>query len=492
MQSAISKTTTISSLFVLASPPSIEGEDVSSTTQFKTSNDNGQQVITIEAAARKLQKAKFRMQRQKDYHRYDALVITVCDNMLIDVQHDNRIGDLFKLASKLFPSIFRLVYIQKECSSSTLLLLAETMKTRWLNDDRADAVVYSHEMLECANKLFFFNHFAESTVFSPNLLSVSHQNLEKRDETLRRLSNGITTFRMQQRMSWSKLLHRHTQEVEPTYSIQKRAGNGDMIRIVHVSDTHNQHRLLNIPPGDLFIHSGDICGFYSSQCDIVQHFCDFLTWLHDDVCPKFQQVIFIGGNHDVYLDCELCPIRFGNHGMKICHDANQALAKFLDVNPNVSYLNQSNIIFKGLNIYGNSFVPCRVELENKFYLSSGFERTSNVRETIWNNAPTDIDIIVTHCPPDGIGSPSHPCCCPIMSNYIYGTQAQEKQRKHPILHLFGHIHTLFGTYFHMSADNEEATILMNGAQPNVINMDPVGGGIPLVFDLPIPNRFNRV
>ena len=46
------------------------------------------------------------------------------------------------------------------------------------------------------------------------------------------------------------------------------------MRIVALSDTHNQHRKVQVPPGDVVIHAGDFCinGTEDEALDFVQWF----------------------------------------------------------------------------------------------------------------------------------------------------------------------------------------------------------------------------
>jgi hypothetical protein len=78
--------------------------------------------------------------------------------------------------------------------------------------------------------------------------------------------------------------------------------------------------------------------------------------------------------------------------------------------------------------------------------------------------------------------------CPVMTDCMYGQRAQTEQRRPPLLHVFGHLHGLYGVYNYISKDDKLA-ILMNASQELVINIDPVGGGTPLVIELPIRNKF---
>jgi hypothetical protein len=250
--------------------------------------------------------------------------------------------------------------------------------------------------------------------------------------------------------------------------------------VVHVSDTYNQHGRLSksLPQGDLFLHTGDIVGNYDHKTDILAHLVDFLRWIDSVVCPKFDKVVLMAGNHDTLLDPD--NPYFDPKALEI-------LSSFLSKCTKVAYLQNSSILYRGLLIYGCPACVCRQETMGKRYISNGFERTSEVRRRIWKQAPKDIDILLTHVPPAGLAGAEEvtgdaSCGCDVLAEEIYSNQKespQGRQRK-PILHIFGHNHGEFGfTHY-------EGTILSNASQDLVIRTDPSAGGNPLVFNLALP------
>jgi predicted phosphodiesterase len=67
------------------------------------------------------------------------------------------------------------------------------------------------------------------------------------------------------------------------------------MQILHLSDTHNQHRQLgNLPAADVIIHSGDIT-FAGTGDEVL----DFIEWFGS---LSYQYKIFIAGNHDYALE----------------------------------------------------------------------------------------------------------------------------------------------------------------------------------------------
>ena len=66
------------------------------------------------------------------------------------------------------------------------------------------------------------------------------------------------------------------------------------MRIVCVSDTHTYGRMITVPDGDVLIHSGDHT-FEGTQSEIEYE----LEWLES---LPHKHKVFIGGNHDFFLD----------------------------------------------------------------------------------------------------------------------------------------------------------------------------------------------
>lgn len=62
------------------------------------------------------------------------------------------------------------------------------------------------------------------------------------------------------------------------------------MKIVCISDTHNLHRAMLIPDGDVLIHAGDI-----TVAGDAREVADFNTWL--GTLPHKHKVV-VAGNHD--------------------------------------------------------------------------------------------------------------------------------------------------------------------------------------------------
>lgn len=188
-----------------------------------------------------------------------------------------------------------------------------------------------------------------------------------------------------------------------------------MTKLVFLSDTHNKHYQIEIPPCDILCHSGDFTGLGRSR--EVRH---FLKWFSKQ--PATHKV-FIAGNHD---------ISFANQPLR-----DQYLKDF----PNLHYLHDNGVELEGLNIYGSPWQP---EFHPETWVFN-LPRDSKQLSDVWDMIPEDTDILLTHSPPNGIldlcknQHPYYPqvAGCEILKNRV--------EKISPLVHSFGHIHEGYGT-----------------------------------------------
>ena len=124
------------------------------------------------------------------------------------------------------------------------------------------------------------------------------------------------------------------------------------MRIVHISDTHNMHRLLTgLPEGDVIVHSGDftMVGTEGEALDFMEWFCDL----------PYRHKVFIAGNHDFCL-----------RG-----------ARLEGLDENCHYLCNSGVLIDGVKFYG---VPM-------FFEDAAAQRSGND----FMNIPPDTDVKIT-------------------------------------------------------------------------------------------------
>jgi Icc-related predicted phosphoesterase len=174
--------------------------------------------------------------------------------------------------------------------------------------------------------------------------------------------------------------------------------------IVCISDTHELHRELELPDGDILIHAGDFTMFSKSAAAIR----DFNDWLGELPHPH---KIVIPGNHEFFLEADSSKRNLISNATLLIDEGTEIM---------------------GLKIWGSPITPL---------YGGAFGRSSPVdRVRLYATIPDDVDILVTHGPPYGVldtapGSAYHAGCPELLA---------AATRLKPRLHVFGHIHGAHG------------------------------------------------
>lgn len=178
-----------------------------------------------------------------------------------------------------------------------------------------------------------------------------------------------------------------------------------MPRIVCLSDTHNCNHEIDVPDGDILIHSGD-----ATIRGTVEEIASFNRWFK---CLPHKYKIFVAGNHDWLFELDNANAR-----------------SLLD--PSIIYLQDSSIEVEGLSIYGSPWQPRFFDWA--FNVDRGPQMAAK-----WKLIPDRVDILITHGPPNGILD-----LTPAGDNA--GCEELLKRVSHvrPRLHVFGHIHLGYG------------------------------------------------
>src|SRR5690554_5288788 len=135
------------------------------------------------------------------------------------------------------------------------------------------------------------------------------------------------------------------------------------MRILHLSDTHNQNSsLIDLPEADLIIHSGDF-----SFAGTESEFRDFLKWFSN---LNYQYKILIGGNHDSFLE----------------ENSRKEIQSFLP--KNCHYLRHSGVTIENMKFWG---VPMFVSEDID---GSYFEKIKHI--------PKNTEVLISHHPPLGV------------------------------------------------------------------------------------------
>jgi len=187
------------------------------------------------------------------------------------------------------------------------------------------------------------------------------------------------------------------------------------MRIICLSDTHNQLQDIEIPDGDLLLHAGDLSMSFngSKPHKLAEQIIELSRLPH-------KHKIFIAGNHDFEFQRN-CP------GMR------EFIESLKD--PNLHYLEHDSIELeinsRKYKIFGSPWQPY---FHNwAFNLPRGPKLAKK-----WAEIPEDTDIVLTHTPAKGyldkVGN-KHVGCQDLIDKLV-----QVK----PTLHVSGHIHVGYG------------------------------------------------
>lgn len=208
--------------------------------------------------------------------------------------------------------------------------------------------------------------------------------------------------------------------------------------ITFISDTHGLHDRLKLNAGTVLVHAGDITE-YGTEDEVVE----FLEWFSRQ---PYTYKIFIGGNHDLFL--ETLPLR--------------KLKKFIPAG--IIYLQNNGTEIGGIKFWGSPVTP--------YFLGMAFNvHAGKEIKKVWSKIPLDTDILITHGPPKGIMDSGMGC----------GELLHQIERIKPKVHCFGHVHgqsgfkVINGTRFINSAMVNSPDLLMNSEYKVV--------GLPLVHIL---------
>ena len=177
------------------------------------------------------------------------------------------------------------------------------------------------------------------------------------------------------------------------------------MKCVVISDTHGMYSELDIPPGDVFIHAGDILG-RGKLSELV----DFNNWLN--TLPHKHKIV-VAGNHDW------------------CFERNKEESRACLTN--AIYLKDEQVELDGVKFYGSPWQP--------FFFNWAFNLERGLAlKSKWDLIPDNIDVLITHGPALGILDQ-------VVDGSHVGCEELFKAigRIKPKYHVFGHIHEGYGT-----------------------------------------------
>lgn len=176
--------------------------------------------------------------------------------------------------------------------------------------------------------------------------------------------------------------------------------------IVAISDTHNKHRGLDLPAGDVLVHCGDALGRGTRS-----EFLEFINWFGT---RPYRHKIYVPGNHDFYVEEDF------------------ATAQILCIEKGIHLLVDRPLVIDGVKFYGAPWVP---NLEMWAFYQDHIGLLSKFRKI-----PDDTDVLITHTPPAGIRAN-------LGSIHLGSQELRERVDGLNLkLHLFGHIHDSYGVH----------------------------------------------
>lgn len=216
-----------------------------------------------------------------------------------------------------------------------------------------------------------------------------------------------------------------------------------MPRLVIISDTHNKHKQLALPPGDVLIHCGDF-----SNHGYHKEVRSFFKWYAAQPHPH---KILIAGNHDFSFDNE--PDFFA-----------ETINTYQE---RINYLKSSAVEIEGLKFWGSPYQPEFGKMA--FNLPRGGEELY----AEWSHIPVGTDVLITHGPPKRIldragcrAGYSDEAGCELLLNRVLQVK--------PKLHLFGHIHEGYGMI------EKEGVAFINAS---IHNFEHRPNNAPVVLDI---------
>ena len=228
-----------------------------------------------------------------------------------------------------------------------------------------------------------------------------------------------------------------------------------VIRIVLISDTHNLHRTLHMPEGDILVHAGDFTN-NGTQKEIK----DFDTWLAG---LDYQHKILVPGNHDT-----------GTEEKALLRDARkrEKQGESLQVTEvtNATVLKGEMVEVMGLRVFG---LPDTLDPYNLSWWAYKADTEEELKERA-AGISSGVDLLISHMPPYGVGDLCH-------DGDKAGSHALRElalsANEPPKLWVFGHIHECGGRAYRLKGSD---TVMVNAASSPLL-----GKGLrpPIVIDI---------
>jgi Icc-related predicted phosphoesterase len=199
-----------------------------------------------------------------------------------------------------------------------------------------------------------------------------------------------------------------------------------------ISDLHGFYP--DLEGGDLLIVAGDL-----TAMDTHSEYLKFFKWI---ASTNYKKRIVIAGNHDNIAQKEEI-LSLPKHDFDYLCDSGTQFPYFIDGLPeqDEGFLPSGH---RTLKIWGSPWTPWFRGVSPK---AKAFMMSENEIAKKWELIPQDIDILITHCPPYGIGDQVED-----MQTGKIESVGSKSLLKHENwdgglqFHIFGHIHEGYGEY----------------------------------------------
>lgn len=216
------------------------------------------------------------------------------------------------------------------------------------------------------------------------------------------------------------------------------------MRFVCIADTHNKHKQIRLPEGDVLIHAGDM-----TSVGRENELEDFDNWIGKQ---DFKHKIVVPGNHDWLFELDL-------------DRACQIMTNCRVLCDNRMVIREGEEHF---NLYGTPWQP------RFFDWAFNLDRGGEDLKEKWMHIPDDTHILITHGPAlgylDKTMNGQHVGC--------YDLKERVLELKELKAHICGHIHIGYGTEM-----MDYGLLRINAA---ICNEGYKAENKPIVFDLEAP------
>ena len=198
------------------------------------------------------------------------------------------------------------------------------------------------------------------------------------------------------------------------------------MKLVILSDNHAEYNF-DVPDGDILIHAGDF-SFTGSFTEI----CDFIELMNKQ---PHKYKLWIPGNHEIGLQNH-------SHTIEVIDKETEALC-----------IHNKEHEIDGIKFFGSAFTP---EVRNWAFMYN-----KEQAKKYWENAPDEVDVLITHGPPYGyldMSDEGENLGCKSLLKYIEKIQ--------PKVHAWGHIHEAYGTWFVAWENTKKTTHMFNASVVN--------------------------